>query len=134
MGETKVPHIEYIKISEEIKKKYLTYAYPTMLKMAYEYCFVTIGENYLSDSSAIGIRKFLMQFDYKKDFKYFVPTYASLEWKNEKEREVSLKIYVNNNKVFVEIVLWGMVTATICMSENSQNYKEGLNSILTVEI
>lgn len=134
LGEAKVPHIEYIKIPEEMKEQYLTYAFPTMLKMAYEYCFVTLGENYLSDSSAIRIRDFLMRFDYKKDVEYFAPTDASLEWKDEQERAVSLKIYVNNNKVFVTIVLWGMVTVTICMSETGQNYKEGLNSILTVEI
>lgn len=134
LGETKVPHIEDIKIPEEMKDPYLIYAFPTMLKMAYEYCFVILGENYLSDSLAIEIRDFLMRFDYKKDVEYVVPTDASLEWKDKQERAVSLKIYVNNNKIFVTIVLWGMVVSTICMSEAGQCYKEVLDNIMVVEI
>ena len=134
LGETKVPHIECINIPEEMKEQYLIFAFPTMLKMAYEYCFVTLGENYLSDSLAIQIRDFLMKFDYKKDFEYFSPTEASLEWRDGKERIVSLKIYRNDSKVFVTIVLWGMVIATICMSESGEKYKKDLNSILTIVI
>ena len=117
-----------------MKEQYLIFAFPTMLKMAYEYCFVTLGENYLSDSLAIQIRDFLMKFDYKKDVEYFSPTEASLEWRDGKERIVSLKIYRNDSKVFVTIVLWGMVIATICMSESGEKYKKDLNSILTIAI
>ena len=71
----------------------------------------------MDDLSAIGIRNFLMDFDYKKDMEYFVPVDAFLEWKDELKRTISLEIYVNN-KVYVTIVLWGIVTATICMSES----------------
>lgn len=117
LGVPKVPHIEYVKITEELKEQYLIYAFPTMLKMAYEYSFLILGENYLDDLSAIGIRNFLMDFDYKKDMEYFVPVDAFLEWKDELKRTISLEIYVNN-KVYVTIVLWGIVTATICMSES----------------
>ena len=117
-----------------MKEQYLIFAFPTMLKMAYEYCFVTLGDNYLSDSLAIQIRDFLMKFDYKKDVEYFSPTEASLEWKDEKEKVVSLKIYGSDNKIFVMIILWGMVTATICMSESSEKYKKDLNNMLKIEI
>lgn len=39
----------------------------------------------------------LMTYDYKKDIEYFSPTISSLRWINEEKREISLKMYMNND-------------------------------------
>ena len=82
-GELKNPHIEYVNFSEKAKEQYLIYAFPTMLKMAYEYCFAILGEKYLRDCIAADIRKFLMKYNYKKDTEYYSPTRSSMDWINE---------------------------------------------------
>lgn len=133
-GERKVPHVEYMEFPEETKSQYLLYAFPTMLKMAYEYCFITLGEKYLENSLAVNIRGFLMTYDYKKDIEYFSPTISSLRWINEEKREISLKMYMNNDNLWVKIVLWGIVLADICMSEDASEYRVTDDSSLCVEV
>ena len=133
-GKPKIPNVEYIEFPEEVKEQYLIYAFPTMLKMAYEYCFVMLGEKYLNDCMATDIRNFLMKYDYKKDTEYYSPTKASMEWINEEKKEISLKMQVDNNNIWVEIVLWGMVLVDICMSEYAFEYKMKSNNCLCAEI
>lgn len=132
-GKPKNPHIEYVEFPEEIKEQYLIYAFPAMVKMAYEYCFVMLGEKYLKDCIAVDIRNFLMKYDYKKDAEYYSPTRVSMEWINEENREISLKIQVDNNSIWVRIVLWGMVLADICMSEEAFEYKVTEDNFLCIE-
>ena len=66
-NEHKIPHVEFVEFPEEMRSQYLLYAFPTMLKMAYEYCFITFGEKYLKNPIAMNIRDFLIKYDYKKD-------------------------------------------------------------------
>ena len=133
-GERKVPHVKHMEFPEEIKSLYLLYAFPTMLKMAYEYCFITLGEKYLEDRLAVNIRDFLMTYDYKKDTEYFSPTIASLSWINEEKKEISLRMYMNNDNLWVKIVLWGIVLADICMSEDALAYRMTGDNGLRVEV
>lgn len=133
-NEHKIPRIEFVKFSEEMKSQYLLYAFPTMLKIAYEYCFIMFGENYLKNDMAVNIREFLMKYDYKKDTEYYSPTIASLKWISEEERKISLKMYIDNDNIWVQIVLWGMVLADICMSEDIFEYEMKLDSDLSVEV
>ena len=133
-GERKVPHVKHMEFPEEIKSLYLLYAFPTMLKMAYEYCFITLGEKYLEDRLAVNIRDFLMTYDYKKDTEYFSPTIASLNWINEEKKEISLRMYMNNDNLWLKIVLWGIVLADICMSEDALAYRMTGDNGLRVEV
>ena len=75
-----------------------------------------------------------MKYDYKKDTEYYSPTKASMEWINEEKKEISLKMQVDNNNIWVEIVLWGMVLVDICMSEYAFEYKMKSNNCLCAEI
>lgn len=134
LGEPKKPNIKYMAFPEEMKEQYLVSIFPTILKIAYEYCFSVLGEEYLNDSLAIEIRKFLMGFDYKKNIEYVTPTAASLEWNDNLQRKISLNINKDNNSVFVKINIWGLVMCTICMSETATRYKSDVNSTLLVEI
>lgn len=134
LGEPKTPNIKYMAFPEEMKEQYLVSIFPTILKIAYEYCFSVLGEEYLNDSLAIEIRKFLMGFDYKKNIEYVTPTAASLEWNDNLQRKISLNINKDNNSVFVKINIWGLVMCTICMSETATRYKSDVNSTLLVEI
>ena len=118
-NEHKIPHVEFVEFPEEMRSQYLLYAFPTMLKMAYEYCFITFGEKYLKNPIAMNIRDFLIKYDYKKDTEYCSPTIASLMWISEEERKISLKMYIDNDNIWVQIVLWGMILANICMLEAS---------------
>ena len=92
------------------------------------------GENYLKNDMAVNIREFLMKYDYKKDTEYYSPTIASLKWISEEERKISLKMYIDNDNIWVQIVLWGMVLADICMSEDIFEYEMKLDSDLSVEV
>lgn len=134
LGEPKIPYIEYVEFTEEMKKEYLVYAFPTMLKMAYEYCFSILGEKYLMDPLANKIRNFLMEFDYKKNTEYFVPTTAFLKWNDKQQRKISLNINKKNKEIFVTINLWGVVISNICMSETAMKYKKNISSNLIIEI
>ena len=121
-GEPKIPHIASIEFPEEIRTQYLIYAFPTLLKMSYEYCFTMLGEKYLRDSVATDIRNFLMTYDYKKNTGYIVPTRASLKLEDDEKKEILLNMYTDNNNVWIKIILWG-ISADICMSESASEYK-----------
>lgn len=105
-----------------------------MLKMAYEYCFITFGEKYLKNPIAMNIRDFLIKYDYKKDTEYCSPTIASLMWISEEERKISLKMYIDNDNIWVQIVLWGMILANICMLEEVFEDEMKIDSGLSVEM
>ena len=117
-----------------MRSQYLLYAFPTMLKMAYEYCFITFGEKYLKNPIAMNIRDFLIKYDYKKDTEYCSPTIASLMWISEEERKISLKMYIDNDNKWVQIVLWGMILANICMLEEVFEDEMKIDSGLSVEM
>lgn len=134
LGELKIPHINKIEFSEELKTEYLNYAFPTMLKMAYEFCFVKLGKKYLDDPIAIDIRNFLMKFDYKKFEYYECPTSARISWLEESRRFISLFLLKEENKIFVEINLYGCVLCTICMSKSIKNYSEFETAVLKIDI
>ena len=126
--------IECYTFAEEMRSQYLLYAFPTMLKMAYEYCFITFGEKYLKNPIAMNIRDFLIKYDYKKDTEYCSPTIASLMWISEEERKISLKMYIDNDNIWVQIVLWGMILANICMLEEVFEDEMKIDSGLSVEM
>lgn len=88
----------------------------------------------MKNDMAVNIREFLMKYDYKKDTEYYSPTIASLKWISEEERKISLKMYIDNDNIWVQIVLWGMVLADICMSEDIFEYEMKLDSDLSVEV
>ena len=133
-NEHKIPHVEFVEFPEEMRSQYLLYAFPTMLKMAYEYCFITFGEKYLKNPIAMNIRDFLIKYDYKKDTEYCSPTIASLMWISEEERKISLKMYIDNDNIWVQIVLWGMILANICMLEEVFEDEMKIDSGLSVEM
>ena len=43
-------------------------------------------------------------------------------------------MYIDNDNIWVQIVLWGMVLADICMSEDIFEYEMKLDSDLSVEV
>lgn len=135
-GTPKIPHAEKMIFSEEMKNKYLCYAFPAILKMSYEYCFTILGEEYLQDPLAEEIRVFIMNFDYKMLKKWHVPTYASLQLNRECDmnRKICLNIYAVDNKVYVRMNLWGFVESYICMSEEASRYNVKINNKLELEI
>ena len=80
------------------------------------------------------IRDFLIKYDYKKDTEYCSPTIASLMWISEEERKISLKMYIDNDNIWVQIVLWGMILANICMLEEVFEDEMKIDSGLSVEM
>lgn len=66
---------------------------------------------------------------YKNDF----PEY-SLMWISEEERKISLKMYIDNDNIWVQIVLWGMILANICMLEEVFEDEMKIDSGLSVEM
>ena len=90
-NEHKIPHVEFVEFPEEMRSQYLLYAFPTMLKMAYEYCFITFGEKYLKNP-------------------------------------------IDNDNIWVQIVLWGMILANICMLEEVFEDEMKIDSGLSVEM
>lgn len=79
-------------------------------------------------------RDFLIKYDYKKDTEYCSPTIASLMWISEEERKISLKMYIDNDNIWVQIVLWGMILANICMLEEVFEDEMKIDSGLSVEM
>lgn len=130
----KVPRLDKLEFPEDVKNNYLYFIFPTMLKMAYEFCFVKLGEKYLDDPLATEIRKFVMNFDCKKEKDYFCPTDAHLEWNDGQAKMVSLTIYKENSKLYVKINLYGEITCIVCMSEIADIYGEIEESTLRVEV
>lgn len=82
----------------------------------------------------MNIRDFLIKYDYKKDTEYCSPTIASLMWISEEERKISLKMYIDNDNIWVQIVLWGMILANICMLEEVFEDEMKIDSGLSVEM
>lgn len=134
LGEVKFPHINKIEFSEELKKEYLNFAFPTMLKMAYEFCFMKLGSEYLEDHVAIDIRNFLMEFDYKRMEYYECPTDAQINWIEESGRFISISLFKKYNKIFCAINLYGCVLCTICMSKSIKKYNKFKSVILKIDI
>ena len=69
-----------------------------------------------------------------KDTEYCSPTIASLMWISEEERKISLKMYIDNDNIWVQIVLWGMILANICMLEEVFEDEMKIDSGLSVEM
>lgn len=65
---------------------------------------------------------------------YCSPTIASLMWISEEERKISLKMYIDNDNIWVQIVLWGMILANICMLEEVFEDEMKIDSGLSVEM
>lgn len=129
----KVPCLDKIIFQESETANYLYFAYPAMLKMAYEFCFIKLGEHYLDDSLAIDIREFLMKFDYKKCSEYFCPTNAKLEWNDNQTRIVSLEIYRECNELYVKVDLYEQIAGAFCMSKSANKYRTVKANILQIE-
>lgn len=132
--DSQIPHINIVEIPDEMKNEYIYFAFPTMLKMAYEFCFIKLGEEYLDDPLATEIRAFLMEFDYKKQRQYFCPTDTVYEWIDTKDNFISISLYTEDNKLYVKIELYGLIMYDICMSETASEYKTIEKSTLKIDI
>lgn len=132
-----VPRINFVKISEAAMVDYQIKAVPVMLKMAYEFCFVKLGDAYLDDVNAAEIRKFLMKFDYKKDTFYYMPTDAKVEIKDiddNKENVIELSMYAEKKKLYVNINLYGFFKCKLCMSHSAEKFGEVKTYVLKVTV
>ena len=122
-----VPRIKFVKISEEAMADYQVKVVPVMLKMAYEFCFVKLGDAYLDDAAAVEIREFLMKFDYKKDKFYYMPTDAEVDMKDidaNKENIIELSMYIEAKRLYVYINLYGFFKCKLCMSHSAEKFGE----------
>lgn len=133
-GEPKIPFVKELEFLDEGMENYVYFAFPAMLKMAYEFCFIKLGQQYLNDLLAFEIRDFLLNFDYRQLDSYICPTNASVEWTNTRKPEISIRLFVQNTKLYVTVDLYGFVICTICMSEAVSNYKRIDESELKIEV
>lgn len=120
----KYPHIDYFLISEEGKNEYLITAFPVLLKMAYVFCCEKLGDNYMEDKCAVDIRVFLNNFNYRKGDSYYSPVDARLEWIGNETRTIIFSVYREKLRIFVKILLYGLVECVICMSDVANMYED----------
>lgn len=134
LGEPLIPHINRIEFDEELRDDYLLHAYPLMLKMAYEFCVAKIGDIYINDDYANDIRKFLVKFSRKDTIMTTIPADACLEWGDNTDNKISIKLYSEDNKLFVNIRILGFVNGKICVSQNADKYELCKVGILEIEV
>lgn len=140
ISEPKLPTVEFIKITEDGKNEYVKYAFPALLKIAYEYCYYKLGEQYLEDALASDICQFLMGFICSKPKSYEVPTEAQFEFNDDNDwmkacrRGSKIKFCKHNNVLFVHIELFNIMVCRIVMSENAESYGEIDPSEILIEV
>lgn len=130
----KIPYIKKIELLVEDKKEYIKLAFPAILKMAYEFCFIKLGEEYLKDYLATDIRKFLMTFDCKKQEFYCCPTGSVWDELDNQDRIIIFSLYTKNNKLYVNVKLFGLIMCSICMSERADKYNLTDKNTLIIEV
>ncbi|MBC2580835.1 HNH endonuclease [Clostridium sp. DJ247] len=134
LGNPKIPHIEYIELPEEVDKSYIETTFPAMLKMAYEFSFIKLGEKYLDDPIAIDISNSFMEIIENEDIPFKIPTNACVDYLKQPNNEISLTLYTSNSQIYVEINIYGLFWGNICMSENANNYEEIKKQTLKIKI
>lgn len=134
LGNPKIPHIEYIKLPEEVDKSLMETTFPAMLKMAYEFSFIKLGEKYLDDPVAIDISNSFKEIIENDDIPFKIPTNAYVDYLKQPNNEISLALYTSNSQIYVEINIYGLFCGKICMSEDANNYEEIKKQTLKIKL
>lgn len=130
ISEPKLPIINFIEITQAGRNEYVKFAFPALLKVAYEYCYYKLGEQYLEDDLANGIRQFMIGFISCKQNSYEVPTNAQFKFNDENNwmkacRRVSkIKFCKENNVLYVYLELFNVMECIIAMSNRAEFYGE----------
>lgn len=130
LGTPKLPHIDNVTITEDGKTDYLMHAFPLMLKMAYEFCSTRLGDDYINDAYAESIREYLVEFP-KIDI---IPADALLNWGNNIDNKISIKLLSENNKLYADIRILGLAFGRICVSINANKYKLQDDYLLEIDV
>ncbi len=118
----KYPTIQTIEIDESYRDIYLKNACPLLWKMAYEFCFIRLGDQYLDDKVAKDIRGCLNEI-IKGNLEIQVPTDIKVEYTNlEQKTSISFEYDKANDKLYVCIIIFGIIKAKILMTETFHKY------------
>lgn len=134
LDKPKTSYIEYIELPKELNNSCLENVFPAMLKMAYEFCFIKLGEKYLEDPVAIDISNSFKQLIINKDNQFNIPTNANLDYLKQPTSAVLLTLYTNGFQIYVEVEIYGLYYGNICMSKNAEKYVEIKKETLRIEI
>lgn len=130
LSNKKIPHIESVEFPEDNRDDYLRHAYPLMLKMAYEFCTIKIGELYLDDAYSEDIRKYLIEFPNIP----ISPTEVNLIWGEELDSKISIKLYSENKKLYVDVKILGFAVGKILVSLNADKYQFKQDEVLEIDV
>lgn len=118
----KIPTIKYIEPTEEYEDLYLYRATPLLLKMAYEFSVLKLGDGYLEDPVADNIRKCINQLLVDNTEIKF-PTSMEFEYRNSLERKTTIGFEMEDSLLYVNICILGTIRGKILVSEESNKYK-----------
>lgn len=121
------PQIPYLNdemvLTQDNIKSFAYCSIPLLLKMAYEYSYMKLGESYLDDETAKSIKDFLMTFDAKKSLSILIPVDIKIQLDNKIKNEISLSLSKPNHKLFVSIDLFGITSSKVCISEDAEKFE-----------
>lgn len=138
--EPKLPIITFLETTEEGREEYIKFAFPALLKVAYEYCYYKLGPQYLEDDLADEIRQFLMGFINCKQQSYDMPTNALYgfndenDWMKACQRVSKIKFCKENQVLYVCIELFNVMECRIVMSNKAKIYGEIDLSEMLIEV